>query len=65
MTKCIGILLLLMMHLNHSHLLNCSVSWWIHSFERVQFKTTYRGVYACVNLILKTLAIIMEALVYL
>lgn len=64
MTKCIGILLFLMMHLNHSHLLSCTVSWWTQSYETVQFKTTYKEVYACVNLIQKTLAIIMEALVY-
>lgn len=38
MTKCIGILLLfLMMHVNHSHLLSCSVFWWMHSYERVQY----------------------------
>lgn len=64
MTKCIGILLFLMMHLNHSHHLSCSVSWWTHSYERVQLKTTYKEVYACINLIQKTLAIIMEAWVY-
>jgi len=64
MTKCIGILLFLMMHLNHPHLVSCSVSWWTHCYETVQFKTIYKEVYAYVHLIQKTLAIIIEALVY-
>lgn len=48
MTKCIGILLFLMIHLNHLHL-SCSVSWWTCSYETVQFKTTYKEAYAYVN----------------
>lgn len=64
MTKCTGILLFLMMHLNHSIFMSCSVSWWTHSYERVPFKTIYKDVYVCVNLVQKILAIITEDLVY-